>query len=95
MITLLCPLCQTPVSGGASVCRGCGAEIIRAASRRERLLTGIGFVITAMLIAVMSFRALEIARGAPPLSSPKAADGPLFLVGLIAGVVNLPCCAEA
>ena len=45
------------------------------------------FVIAAMLITVVLFRSLEIVRNAPPLSPPKAADGLLFFVGLIAVVV--------
>jgi hypothetical protein len=69
------------------VCSGCGAEIVRGASRRERSLTGVGFVIAAMLIAVVLFRSLEIMRGTPPLSGPKAQDGFLFFVGVIAVVI--------
>jgi hypothetical protein len=45
------------------------------------------FVIAAMLITVVLFRSLEIMRGAPPLSAPKAEDGFLFVAGLIAVVV--------
>jgi len=41
-----------------------------------------------MLIAVVLFRSLEIMRGAPPLSAPKAEDGFLFFLGLIAVVVG-------
>jgi predicted nucleic acid-binding Zn ribbon protein len=85
--TLLCPHCQTAVSGRASVCRGCGAEIVRGARRRERSLTGVVFVLIAMLTAVMLLPVLEIARGAPLLPSPKAEDGLLFLGVLIAIVV--------
>ena len=40
-----------------------------------------------MLIAVVLFRGFEIARGALPLSPPKAEDGFLFLIGVIAVVV--------
>lgn len=87
MKALACPHCQTPVSDGVRVCRGCGAEIIRGANRRERLLIGVTFVIAAMLIGVVLFRALEIARGAPPLAPAKAEDGVLFFGGLIAVVV--------
>lgn len=87
MSALLCPHCQTPAAEGTRICRGCGAEIVRGASLRERFFIGVIFVIAAMLVAAVLFRTLEIARGAPPLSSPKAEDGPLFLVGLIAVVV--------
>jgi len=47
------------------------------------------FVIVAMLITVVLFRSLEILRGTAPLSAPKAEDGFLFFIGLIA-VVILP-----
>jgi predicted nucleic acid-binding Zn ribbon protein len=87
MKALACPHCQTPVFDGARVCSGCGAEVVRGAIRRERSLTGVGFVIAAMLIAVVLFRSLEIMRGAPPLFGPKAEDGLLFFLGLIAVVV--------
>jgi hypothetical protein len=87
MHALVCPHCQTPISDGARVCRGCGAEIVRGASRCERSLTGVGFVIAAILVAVVLFRSLEIMRGVPPLSSPRAENGFLFFVGLIAVVV--------
>lgn len=60
---------------------------MRGATRRERSLTGVGFVIAAMLIAVVLFRSLEIMRDAPPLSGPKAEDGLLFFLGLIAVIV--------
>lgn len=48
---------------------------MRGASRRERLLTGVGFVITAVFVAGVLLRVLETARGAPPLPPPKAEDG--------------------
>jgi predicted nucleic acid-binding Zn ribbon protein len=87
MKVLACPHCQTPVSDRAPVCSGCGAEVVRGASRRERSLIGVVFVIAAILITGLLFRGLEIARGALPLSSPKAEDGFLFLIGLIAVIV--------
>jgi hypothetical protein len=37
-----------------------------------------------MLIAVVLFRILEIAHGAPPLPLPKSEDGFIFVVGLVA-----------
>jgi predicted nucleic acid-binding Zn ribbon protein len=85
--TLLCPHCQTPVSDSAKVCRGCGAEIVRGASRRERALIGAMFVVGAILVAAVVLRALGIAHGAPPLPPPKAEDGFLVLVGLFAVIV--------
>src|SRR6266849_1377145 len=80
MNTLACPHCQTSVSEDSRVCRGCGAEIVHGASRRERSLIGVMFVMAAMLITVVLFRSLEIMRGAPPLSAPKAEDGFLFFI---------------
>jgi hypothetical protein len=87
MKLLLCPHCQTPTSDKASVCRGCGAEIVRGASRRERALIGAMFVIAAMLIGVVVLRVLQTAHGALPLPPPKAEDGFLVLVGVFAVVV--------
>ena len=81
--TLLCPHCQTPTSDKASICRGCGAEIVRGASRRERLLIGVGFVITAIFLAGVLLRVFEIARGASPLPPPKAEYGLFVVLGLI------------
>ena len=69
------------------VCRGCGAEIVRGASRRERALIGAMFVIAAMLIGVVVLRVLQTAHGALPLPPPKAEDGFLVLIGLFAVVV--------
>ena len=69
------------------VCRGCGAEIIRGASRRERALIGVAFVIAAMLVGAVVLRALEIACGAPPLPAPKAEYGFLLSLAVIAVVV--------
>jgi len=63
------------MSEGAMVCRGCGAEIVRGASRRERALIGAMFVIAAMLVGAVVLRSLEIAHGAPPLPPPKAEYG--------------------
>ncbi len=87
MKALACPHCQISVSEESRVCRGCGAEIVHGASRRERSLIGVMFVTAAMLITVVLFRFLEIMLGAPPLSAPKAEDGFLFFIGLIAVVI--------
>jgi predicted nucleic acid-binding Zn ribbon protein len=86
MSLLLCPHCKTPVFDRARVCSGCGAEVVRGASRRERALIGAIFVIASMLIGAVVLRALEIAGGAPPLPPPKAEDGFLVLLALIAMV---------
>ena len=75
------------VSEDSRVCRGCGAEIVRSTSRGERSFIGVLFVIAAMLVTVVLLRSLEIMRGVPPLSAPKAEDGFLFFIGLIAVIV--------
>jgi hypothetical protein len=75
MNMLLCPHCQTPVPGGAMVCRGCGAEIVHGPSRRQQALIGIIFVFAGVLVAAVALRVLEIAHGAPPLPPPKAEYG--------------------
>jgi hypothetical protein len=69
------------------VCRGCGAEIVRGASRRERALIGVAFVVAAMLVGAVVLRALEIARGAPSLPAPKAEYGFWVSLALIAVIV--------
>jgi hypothetical protein len=71
------------------VCRGCGAEIVRGANRRERALIGVMFVIAAMFVTAVLLRVLEIARGVPPLPFPKPEYGFWVLLGLIA-IVLMP-----
>jgi predicted nucleic acid-binding Zn ribbon protein len=87
--TLVCPHCHTQVPEGASVCTGCGAEIVRGLSRRQRSLVGLAFVAVAILILGIFLRGYEIANGHPFLRSPKAEDGLLVIAGLIL-VVFLP-----
>ena len=78
MNTFLCQHCQTSVPDSAMVCRGCGAEVVHGASRGERALVGVGFVVAAIFIAGVVLRVVGIAHGAPPLPPPKAEDGLLF-----------------
>ena len=57
MKTLVCPHCQKTADQNASVCVGCGAEIVRGASRRERaiagcLSSGLGIVIALVVVGV-------------------------------------------
>ena len=45
----VCPYCATEMPDGASICRGCGAELVIGASRREQESAGkwgaaLGFV---------------------------------------------------
>ncbi len=60
----------TQVPESASVCTGCGAEIVHGLNRRERSFVGLSFVMVALLIGVVIWRALEIAHGAPVLNRP-------------------------
>ena len=87
MKSLACPHCQARVPESASVCTGCGAEIVRGLSRRERSFVGVVFIGVAIFAFVMFLRAFEIARGVPFLSSPKAEDGPWVVVAFIAVIV--------
>ena len=74
---------QTPVSDRARVCSGCGAEVVRGATRRERFLVGVVFAVAAFLILTVVLRMFQIGRGSLLLPSPKA-DGALFIfLGLI------------
>jgi predicted nucleic acid-binding Zn ribbon protein len=86
---LACPHCQARVPESASVCTGCGAEIVRGLSRRERSFVGLVFIGIAIFAFVMFLQAFEIARGVPFLTSPKAEDGPWVIVAFIA-VILLP-----
>jgi predicted nucleic acid-binding Zn ribbon protein len=80
---LVCPHCQTPVSDGGRVCSGCGAEVVRGATRRERFLVGVIFAVAALLILTVVLRMFQIERGSLLLPSPKS-DGALFIfLGLI------------
>jgi hypothetical protein len=80
---LVCPHCHTRIAEAASICRGCGAEVVRGATRRERALIGLAFVIAAIPVLAIILRALEIARGVPPLPSPKDDAALLYFLGLI------------
>jgi excisionase family DNA binding protein len=72
MKSLVCPHCQTPVSDRARVCSGCGAEVVRGATRRERFLVGVVFAVAAFLILTVVLRMFQIERGSLLLPSPKA-----------------------
>ncbi len=89
MKTLVCPHCNTTVPDRAGVCSGCGAEIVRGLTRRERSIVGLAFIALAVLIATLSFRAYEIAQGHPFLRSPRAQDG-LFVIAAFLGLVVVP-----
>ena len=57
MKNLVCSHCQSTVVENASVCLGCGAEIVRGPSRRERsiagcLSSGVGLVIALIVLGL-------------------------------------------
>jgi predicted nucleic acid-binding Zn ribbon protein len=86
MKALLCPHCQTPAFDGARVCRGCGAEIVRGATRRERFFSGVIFAVAAFLILTVVLRMSQIERGSLLLPSPKS-DAALFIFGGLIGLL--------
>ena len=58
MKNFVCPHCKTTVESEATVCLGCGAEVVRGASQRERktagcLFTAIGVVITMVAMGLI------------------------------------------
>ena len=58
MKNLVCPHCQTTVNATASVCLGCGAEVVRGASQREKtaagcLVTTVGVLITVVVMGLI------------------------------------------
>lgn len=80
MNKLVCPHCDSQVSERASVCVGCGAEIVRGATRRERANVGCAFAFLALLVGL-------VAMGASRLPKPNS-DAALFVVfGLFGFVV--------
>jgi predicted nucleic acid-binding Zn ribbon protein len=83
MKALLCPHCQTPAFDGARVCRGCGAEIVRGATRRERFFSGVIFAVAAFLILTVVLRMFQIERGSLLLPSPKSESALFVFLGLI------------
>ncbi|MBV9008680.1 MAG: zinc ribbon domain-containing protein [Verrucomicrobia bacterium] len=60
MKTLVCPHCNTQVPETASVCTGCGAEVVRGLSRGGRSLVGLLCVGVAVVIAGIMLRVLEM-----------------------------------
>ena len=86
MKALICPHCDSKVSETAHVCAGCGAEIVRGATRRERSLVGVAFVIVAILLAIVVSRAVEIGRGSLPIPDPRSDTAFLYFLGLFAVV---------
>ncbi len=83
MKVLVCPHCQTAVSDGTRVCSGCGAEVVRGATRRERFFTGVVFAVAAFLILTVVLRMFQIEGGWLLLPSPKSENALFVFLGLI------------
>ena len=83
MKNLVCPHCQTAVKSEASVCLGCGAEIVRGASRRERT-TGGCLVAIVGLVVTMGVLGLVL-----PAYGIGSESGLAIIIGLIIAAVIL------
>lgn len=83
MSTLVCPHCKTRVPARAKVCTGCGAEIIRGTTGRERGCIGLLFVLAAIPVFGLIFRALQV-RGAVPVPDARNPQAFLFVMGMFA-----------
>lgn len=87
MKRIVCPHCDSQVSERANVCVGCGAEVVRGATRAERSTVGLVFVGLAFLIVVVAMRAYEVVRGSSPLPPPDSDGAFFYFLGLIGIVV--------
>jgi O-antigen/teichoic acid export membrane protein len=58
MKKLVCPHCDSHVSERANVCVGCGAEIVRGATRRERTNFGCIFSILGLIVGLFIIGAM-------------------------------------
>lgn len=76
MESLQCPHCRTSVDARASVCAGCGAEIVRGASRNEKNIAGCLFSFAGLVLSLIVLGALA----APKLDYGK---GLVAIVGLV------------
>ncbi len=79
MKTLACPHCQTQVPERANVCTGCGAEIVRGTTRRERSRIGVALLCGAFLLLVVGLCAWQVKTGSTRLP-PSNSDAALFLI---------------
>ena len=84
---LVCPHCTSRVPERANVCVGCGAEVVRGATRAERAKVGFAFAVLAFLVVVLVCRAFQIARGSMPLPPPDSDSAFFYFLGLIAVLV--------
>ena len=80
MEPLRCPHCHTNVDARASVCAGCGAEIVRGASRNERATAGCLFSLAGLVLSLFIV-------GVLPLSSSNYGQGVAVVLGLFLAVM--------
>ena len=80
MEPLCCPHCRTNVDARASVCAGCGAKIVRGASRNERTTAGCLFSLVGLVMSLFIV-------GVLPLSSSNYGQGVAVVLGLYLSVV--------
>lgn len=80
MKKLVCPHCDSEVSERASVCVGCGAEIVRGATKRERGNLGCAFAFVALLVGL-------VVMGASRLPAPNSDEALFVVFGLLGFVV--------
>ncbi len=66
MKSLVCPHCQSVVDQNASVCLGCGAEVVRGASRKEKLTVGCLSTCIGVLITMVAIGSMVLPSIGPP-----------------------------
>ena len=81
MKNLVCPHCQTSVNATASVCLGCGAEVVRGASQREKTTAGCLVTTVGVLITMVAMGFILPSVGA------RNEYGLVFVVGLLVAAV--------
>lgn len=88
MKTLLCPHCTSQVPASAHVCKHCGAEIVRGATRYERRLVGTAFAILAFVIIAWFVHGWEIIRGSSLLPKSDSDVALFFFLGIVGLVIG-------
>ena len=86
MKRLVCPHCTSQVPESANVCVGCGAEVVRGATRAERSIIGLVFAGLAIFVVVMAMHVIKITRCSLPVPPPDSQEALFYLFGLIAFV---------